>query len=181
MQHHLLEVACRAVEQEAKSELGHYQQGAGPFATWEPLAPSTIAKKGADDPLLETGALKASITHEVHGDTGEVGTDDPKAQWLELGTSQMPPRSFLGLAAYRLSDKIAEMVGVEYTMFLAGQSRYAWEAKLISGNLGVYLTDFETQQKVVGLLDSGAVSPAQVFDPSSGSAAFIKSLGAPDE
>jgi hypothetical protein len=83
----------------AAAYLGTYQPG------WPALAESTIADKIAQgfpvpSPLLRTGAMRESIRHEIDPTLLEVavGSSDPKALWQELGTSRIPPRSFLGLA-----------------------------------------------------------------------------------
>ncbi len=77
--------------------LGTYQEG------WPALKPETIASKAhGDTPLLETGHMRDSISHEVNpfSVVAEVivGSTDKKAVWQELGTSRIPPRPFLSLA-----------------------------------------------------------------------------------
>ena len=47
--------ACVMVAAEAKRVIGTYDYG------WKPLAASTLEKKSADTPLLETGEMRASI------------------------------------------------------------------------------------------------------------------------
>lgn len=85
-----LKEAAEVVKAEAQSAIGTYKYG------WPPLSPETVARKGADTPLLQTGAYRASFeavvtsNHEAH-----VGSNDPKAQWLEFGTPKMPPRPVL--------------------------------------------------------------------------------------
>jgi hypothetical protein len=83
----------------AAAYIGTYQQG------WPQLAESTIKSKAAagyavPDPLLRTGELRDSIGHEVDPILLEVavGSNDKTALFQELGTSRIPPRSFLGLA-----------------------------------------------------------------------------------
>jgi hypothetical protein len=113
---HGLGEAAKIIEAEAKAEIGHYQGAAGPFKAWEPLSPATlngfvhengtvIPGREGDDPLLRTGGLRDSIEHQVSGYVAVVGSNDPKAVWQELGTSNavypIPPRSFLGGAAVR--------------------------------------------------------------------------------
>jgi hypothetical protein len=105
-----VEKACKMVEKEAKSAIGTYKFG------WPPLQPETIAHKATgDSPLLETGELKESIEHVSGREGGEavgyVGTNDPVAKYHELGTSHIPPRSFLGEATMRKEHKIHEMMG----------------------------------------------------------------------
>ena len=104
-----VEKACRMIEKEAKRVIGTYDYD------WERLKPETVARKArGDTPLLETGELRRSIEHVVEREgtevVGYVGTNDPVAQYHELGTSAIPPRSFLGEAAMRKEDKIHTMI-----------------------------------------------------------------------
>lgn len=129
--HHALEKAARIVEAEAKSEIGHRQGQAGPFKAWEPLAETTIhGYKGhpgkADlghsppdyDPLLRDGGMRDSIQHVVRGNEAHVGSNDDKAVWQELGTTDIPARSFLGGAAFRKKNEVGHLVGHSVAMAL---------------------------------------------------------------
>lgn len=40
---------------------------------WPPLKESTVKRKGHSKPLIETGRLRASITHKVEGDMVKIG------------------------------------------------------------------------------------------------------------
>lgn len=132
-EHHILERAAQIVEKEAKAEIGHLQGQAGPFVAWAPLAESTIegwrghpgkAELGFSppdyDPLLRSGDMRDSIEHVVIGDTAHVGSDSMVAVWQELGTVNVPPRSFLGGAAVRRHSEINRMAGRYIAMFLSG-------------------------------------------------------------
>src|SRR3984893_10958930 len=71
-----LEKVCVLLEKSAKSAIGTYK------FSWTPLSPETIARKaGGDTPLLETGALRDSIQHNVdsNGKEAYVGTNHPIA------------------------------------------------------------------------------------------------------
>jgi len=58
--HGRAEKAGKAIADDAKGRLGHYQDG------WSPLKPETIARKATGDtPLFETGRLRDSISYEV--------------------------------------------------------------------------------------------------------------------
>ncbi|HVC15974.1 MAG TPA: hypothetical protein VNE18_01600 [Rhodanobacter sp.] len=121
-EHEAMKRAALIVEKEAKREIGHYQEEAGPFAAWAMLADSTVAEKQAlgyappDNPLLRKGDLRDSIGHAVseagafHAEA-VVGSNSDIAVYQELGTEKMPPRSFLGGAAVRSGKKVAEAVG----------------------------------------------------------------------
>ena len=111
--HHALEKACEVVEKEAKEVIGTYQYN------WPQLAESTQEKRvkegfSANDPLLRTGEMRDSIEHNVHGDTGYVGSNNDKAVFQELGTSRgIPPRSFLMGAAMHKKEEVGKTLGFE--------------------------------------------------------------------
>src|ERR1035437_10054844 len=95
--------ACEMVAKQAKSAIGKTHE------LWPPLKPATIARKlRGNTPLLETGELRDSIEWTVHGHgshvEGEVGSNNDKAVWHELGTRTIPPRSFLASSALRSFD-----------------------------------------------------------------------------
>jgi hypothetical protein len=93
------------IRDKAKASIGHYSYN------WPPLADSTIARKSADTPLLETGALRDSIEATVFLDRAYVGSNDQNAVYQELGTSKIPPRSFLlssALASKKDISRIAK-------------------------------------------------------------------------
>ena len=114
VEHDLLAMAERALEPGPVLRLigkGLQQREAEAFATggfgqWAPLSPSTIAAKGHDTILVDTGDLMASLTEEgaegalfeVNGSelhfgtnlTSEDGTYYPGL--LRTGTSRMPAR-----------------------------------------------------------------------------------------
>lgn len=103
--HEALEKAAVIVEDGSKKAIGTYDFG------WPQLAQSTIDRKGADTPLLETGAMRDSIRHEVTGDTARIGSDLDYALYQEVGTSRIPPRSFLMGSALNHKDEIIHEVG----------------------------------------------------------------------
>ena len=114
-QHKALDAAGKILEDAAKDVIGTYDYG------WTPLAPSTLAKKNADTPLLETGEMRDSIERTVspvafgilpRGNV-QVGSNNDKAVWQELGTSRIPPRSFLMETARRKGPEAALEVSAE--------------------------------------------------------------------
>lgn len=124
-EHEILEHAAKVIEKEAKAEIGNYQNQAGPFSAWAELADSTkrdrVNKGYSDDePLLRDGDLRDSIEHTVTDHEAHIGSDSPIAEYQELGTDRIPPRSFLGGAAFRKAPEIAEFAGTEMTAFLSG-------------------------------------------------------------
>lgn len=111
-----LEEAAKLIQQEAKDSLGTYQSRSGPVPAWKPLAESTKeerVRKGftPDDPLLRDGGLRDSIEYVVTDNAAYVGSDDPAAAPMELGTGTVPARSFLSGAAYRKQAEVAEIIG----------------------------------------------------------------------
>ena len=111
----LLEEACKIVETEAKHVIGTYSAG----YNWPQLAWSTQIDRDLhgfpmNEPLLRTGELRDSIQHTVQREwrewTGWVGSNSQIAVYQELGTSRIPPRSFLGGAATAKEREIVEMI-----------------------------------------------------------------------
>lgn len=100
-----LERGAQIIEDESKRVIGTYDYG------WPPLAASTLKKKAADTPLLETGEMRDSIEHTVTGDEAHIGSNNDKAVWQELGTSRIPPRSFLMEAAVHKTDDVVKAIG----------------------------------------------------------------------
>jgi hypothetical protein len=127
-EHHALEHAARIVETEAKRVIGTYDYG------WPPLAPATQAdraRKGfsADEPLLRTGEMRDSIQHTVYrrgagfgAHEAEVGSNNDKAVWQELGTSTIPARSFLAGAAVHSAPHAVAWLGQAYHAILTSQA-----------------------------------------------------------
>jgi HK97 gp10 family phage protein len=106
-----LEDACKIIEKESKRVIGTYDYG------WRELAESTQAERerqgfSADEPLLRTGKLRDSIKHTVISDKeAAVGSNEDIAVYQELGTSRIPPRSFLAQAAVHTEKEVAHAVG----------------------------------------------------------------------
>lgn len=64
-----------------------------------PWIPSQRAIKQNGQTLRDTGRLMNSMTHVVHPDGVEYGTDTPYAGYLHDGTSRMPARPIVGFSA----------------------------------------------------------------------------------
>jgi hypothetical protein len=121
-EHAALEKASKLILKEIKNEIGTYQSAAGPFPAWAPLAPSTLAKKAADTPLLETGEMRDSYEYTVKPGEAFVGSNNMKAVWQELGTSKIPPRSVIGMAAVHKEPEIVQATGRLFHGVLTAQS-----------------------------------------------------------
>lgn len=114
--HHGLKAVAKAIEATAKAEIGHYQLAVGPFDEWQKLDDSTEADKRRGDypmeaPLLRTGEMRDSISHEVSGLEAVIGSDSDVMVWQELGTKTIPSRPVLGPAALLNEEKIKEILG----------------------------------------------------------------------
>lgn len=130
-EHKALEDAGRKVASDAKAIIGHYQTGnTGPFKPWAPLADSTVSAKERlgyappDNPLLRTGELRDAIEYHVEGHTAHIGVPDGPvgdiALYQEMGTRNIPPRSFLGVSLYRNAHNAADMIGKAVASVLMG-------------------------------------------------------------
>jgi hypothetical protein len=120
--------ACELVCAEAKRVIG---EG---YPEWPALSPETLAHKMMNTPLLETGELRASIewSTSANGLEGWVGSNNDKAVWQELGTSRIPPRSFLMGAAVHMEEKIHKMAARAVMAVMLGKGLHGSEmAELI--------------------------------------------------
>ena len=111
-----LTAAAELISEEARHEIGHYQRdNMGPSAEWEELAKRTKDDRRSkgfpeNNPLLRTGELLHSISFHVEGNVAVVGSTSDVAVWQELGTRNIPPRSFLATAAYRKTAMASEAI-----------------------------------------------------------------------
>lgn len=110
-----LKEAAKVVRTESQRVIGTYDYA------WPELAESTKddrVRQGydPDEPLLRTGEMRDSI--EIGPITGgrfdtsiEVGSDNDKAVWQELGTDRIPARSFLWYAALEKEPEVIKILG----------------------------------------------------------------------
>jgi phage gpG-like protein len=104
-EHAVLEAAAKMVEAKAKALIGV------PHDFWAPLTDETLRRKdGVNSPLLETGQMRDSIESTVEFPSAYIGSNDDRAVWHELGTSRVPPRSFLAHSAMESGPEIEKMV-----------------------------------------------------------------------
>jgi len=109
-------VIVKEIEETAKEEIGVYQPAYGPFDAWAPLAESTKADRvrqgySEDEPLLRSGELRDSIQSEIVGLAAIVGTKSEIGLWQEVGTSNIPPRHFIGTSYVRKIDSLKDSIG----------------------------------------------------------------------
>lgn len=107
------EMAGKEIVKNAQDRLGTYQSG------WAPLQPETIRRKiTGDSPLLETGAMRDSISYEAEPAglgkaTVTVGSTHKEALAHEIGTSHVPPRPFLVPAAMEIAPKVGADMAID--------------------------------------------------------------------
>lgn len=123
--HKGLERVSRYIEADAKGRIGHEQDAVGPFPAWAPLEDSTEAEKArlgypVDAPLLRTGDLRDSIEHEVSGLEAVIGSKSEIAEYQEFGTRTIPPRPFIGPAAFNNKPAIEKILGTAMVEGLTG-------------------------------------------------------------
>jgi hypothetical protein len=110
----------------AKDKIGDYQGEAGPFAAWAPLKDATRADRlragySEDDPLLRSGELRDSIEYVVVPPEVVIGSPLDIALWQEMGTATIPPRSFLGGAAFELTPALLAESGTKLEAYLGAR------------------------------------------------------------
>lgn len=120
-----LERALRVIEKKAKSEFGVYQPSTGPFPAWPELAETTKDDRlrhgyTENDPLLRSGALRASSSHEVQGLEGVAGSKDPVMAYQEFGTPTIPARPVWGPAEIQTRDTVARILAAVVINGIAG-------------------------------------------------------------
>ena len=133
---HDLEHAALVIETEAKESLGTYQDAAGPFGGWAELADATKEDRirqgyPENEPELRSGELRESYQHTVHGHEADIGSNDPIAEYQELGTSKMPPRSILGGAAVRATSEVLTILGEGYVSALVGSEVHLGRMQIV--------------------------------------------------
>jgi phage gpG-like protein len=138
VEHDLLGIGARALEprpilERLASHLRRKEEElfeSGGAGRWEPLAPTTIARKGSSTILVDTGALRDSLTEEGAADHFEqilgeelvFGTYDSKAGYHRRGTSRMPARDPLVTGA----DLNLREITREIQAYLMGLERGAF-------------------------------------------------------
>ncbi|RLI74767.1 hypothetical protein DRO97_05075 [Archaeoglobales archaeon] len=85
---------------------------------WSPLKPETIKRKGSSKPLIDTGKLRASITHRIEGNIIKVGVFGEEALIAavhEFGSPKknIPQRSFIRVTADEKEKDLQKLVDEE--------------------------------------------------------------------
>ena len=154
----LLERIGKLVKTTAKSLLGHSHGPLGPFPEWAPLSPSTITGRERAGyvpitPLLASGQLRDDIGYSVSMRTATagvvtIGSTLDYAAHLELGTSKMPPRSFLGRALHMRVPMIVRMVGESqvFSMTMLAQTGAPGVPVLFGGRIVEHSVTFNEEE-----------------------------------
>lgn len=100
-----MEKAALIIEKEAKRVLGTHDYG------WPPLAAATLTRKAGNTPGLETGLMRDSVEHVSNKDELQVGSNEDRALWFEMGTINQPPRPFLSGALTHKLDEVKKVLG----------------------------------------------------------------------
>jgi hypothetical protein len=72
-------------------------------------------------PWLRTGELRESIGSDVDGSTAVIGSSSSVAVDQELGTSTIPPRSFLAATAGGAADETVASIAASLARHLTGR------------------------------------------------------------
>jgi hypothetical protein len=123
--HRSLEDCLKVLKKDMKAQIGDYQDAAGPYGAWQPLADETELEKAhlgapANAPLERFGNLKKSFKYETDGLVGVVGSTDPVMVEHEYGTKRMPPRPVVGPALWKNRDHIRGLCAAAVIETLTG-------------------------------------------------------------
>jgi phage gpG-like protein len=98
---------------------------------WQPLAPSTVARKGSDTILVDSGALRDSFQYgaeanifEVTDDYLRYGSDVEYGEFHQFGTSDIPMR------------KVFELSDDDRTKIVKSLQRWVIEGDVINLEVG---------------------------------------------
>jgi HK97 gp10 family phage protein len=151
-----LNEAAKLIKQDARAQIGHYQDEVGAYPAWAPLAESTEEEKArigapADAPLDREGDLKKSFRSNFEGDDSViVGSTDPVMEYHEFGTFKMPPRPVLGPALLKNIDAIQALVGASAVDAIVSGQRLGYRfsvrdwGKALQGNADWRFSQAET-------------------------------------
>lgn len=74
---------------------------------WKPLAPATVKRRRKQSavPLVDTGAMRASLSYRVEGKAVAVGFGKHYAKYHQTGTKWIPQRAMLPVPEKGIPDK----------------------------------------------------------------------------
>ena len=148
------EVMARALGEQAERMAARVRDGLS--------EPSGSA--GHDEPWLQSGALRDSVSARADGLRAVVGSSHPAAAPQELGTAHMPARPFLAPVAASMGEEVARAVGATVAATLRGDSTDAFDpsgTRLVSesGKHPQGLEDVSPQDRRV--VEEGLETPGQ--------------------
>lgn len=123
-----LSVCGQIMQEKAKNLIGHYNY----FPEWPQLAESTQEERERlgwtpNDPLLRSGELRESITHEtVHDNMEVVGSTSEIMVYQEFGTKTIPPRPVLGPASALTGEEVSKIARRAAYEAIAGKPTGSW-------------------------------------------------------
>jgi phage gpG-like protein len=105
-----LKEVAKLVDKGAKEVIGTYDYG------WPQLAQSTQKQREylgfePNEPLLRTGEMRDTIQHCSDHREARIGSNSDIAVYQEMGTSKIPPRSFLKETMVRKMPEIKKIIG----------------------------------------------------------------------
>lgn len=77
--------------------------------SWKNLKPSTIARKGNHNILIDSNNLHKGILNQVTAHSVVVGTPEFYGKYHQFGTKSMPARQFLGISEQDKEDILDEI------------------------------------------------------------------------
>lgn len=117
----MLALGMKAVAVNTKD---HIQDVIGDNTKLIPNAPATIAQKGKDAPLEDTGQMRASLEAKSVGFESGVGTEDIKMLWHEIGDpGKYPPRPAMKIGTDEASLENQEIVKLAAQAVLGAEGR----------------------------------------------------------
>ena len=123
-----LAVSGDIVQEKAKDLIGHYSD----FPEWPQLAESTQEERARlgwtpNDPLLRSGELRESITHEtIHDNMEVIGSTSEIMVCQEFGTKTIPPRPVLGPASILTGEEVSKIARKAVYEAIAGKPTGSW-------------------------------------------------------
>ena len=136
----IADAAAIKIRDDAKAKLGGYQEAAGPFPAWAPLAAATQSERvqlgfTANDPLLRSGQLRDAIALTLTSEGAVIGVPhgphiEPDGRVEDVGDialqmevgGRAPPRPFLGPAAFQSKHAVSRIAARAVIAWLIGEN-----------------------------------------------------------
>jgi HK97 gp10 family phage protein len=113
----MAEVTIRSHRREVESEiLNNLQKSLEKVGAIVERQAKINVSQSTGHPQVQTGRLRASITHETDKDSVLIGTNVVYGKYLELGTAKMPPYAWLFPAVESSKNAITEALKGQFTI-----------------------------------------------------------------